>query len=263
MFNIKKKNEITELKIFKVSILLMKKSFIKNNISKSERKQIKNFLENKRIKFLKKSLNVHSQNNINKLLNRISDKKSFKSDGLKNMKVQTTLSSSVKTFRTPYQIIHLKNKMLKNLFDYSKNNKQNINIEKQFNEEIINIRSFSTREKNKRNEKLILKEKLNLKSLSWSKKYLISKKIMKKNKTLNPVMSSPEPSISYNNFNNNNFLSNKNEIPLNEKLKDKSNLKLKFKYIKSFRPNCYYNKLNLEKLSNILRKFSFVDIEKN
>ena len=174
MFNIKKKNEITELKKFKVSILLMKKSFIKNNISKSERKQIKNFLEDKRIKFLKKSLNVHSQNNINseinKLLNRISDKKSFKSDGLKNMKVQTTLSSSVKTFRTPYQIIHLKNKMLKNLFDYSKNNKQNINIEKQFNEEIINIRSFSTREKNKRNEKLILKEKLNLKSLSGSKK---------------------------------------------------------------------------------------------
>ena len=218
MFNIKKKNEITELKKYKVSILLMKNSFIKNNLPKSERKQIQNYLEDKKIKFSKKSLNVHSQNNINKLLNNINDKMLFKSDPLKNMKVQTTLSSNHKTFRTPYQIIHLKNKILKNLFDYSKNNKQNSNIEKQFNKEIINIRPYSTREKNKKNEKLILNRKLNLKDLNNSKKLFITKKIMKKNKTLSPAISS-ESSISYNKYNN------INEIYLYKELKEKNKLK--------------------------------------
>lgn len=243
------------LKQFKVSILLMKNSFLKN-LPKTEKKI------NKKVADFKNLSNFHSKNNkhqykFNKIFSKTNDK-SLGFDTYRNIKVQTALSSSYKKFRTPYQKLHFKNKMLKDIFGSSKNSLQNSDIEKQINEKIIDIRPYSTGIKIKREEK-ILTPRLYLVKLNKNKNNEkdIFKKILKKNKTTNSHLLSEITNSFSQSFINNNY-NNYNKPNLTNRKEYKS--KKRINIFKIFKPNCYYNKLNLEKLSSILRKYSYADI---
>ena len=61
-------------------------------------------------------------------------------------------------------------------------------------------------------------------------------------------------------FNKINFNDNNKVVNLANRKEYNNKKKNIIKNFKLFKPNCYYNKLNLEKLSNILRKYSFADI---
>ena len=264
----------SKIKKIKVSVLLMKKSN-KEKI-KIDKKDVNNILKNKKIdknnlfsqNYLKISqLGNSFQKNLSNLKN---DKRNIKSDTYRNIKVQTSLSSGQKKYRTPYQILHFKNKILKDILDYSKNNHQNKSRETNFNKKLIKIRPYSTNKDNIRYEKLLipnLKKSLLQKIKNTdniSDKRFILKNIIKNKNNFNRNFSL-NTVFSYNNISNNIDLKNnnkllyKNEIDLKryEKL---LKVKLKMKPIKAFKPNCYYNKLNLEKITNILRKYSYADI---
>ena len=88
----------------------------------------------------------------------------------------------------------------------------------------------------------------------------IFKKFLKKNKSTNSHLLSEitnSQSQSLINYNYNIVYDyNKSNLTNRKEYKSKKRINI----FKVFKPNCYYNKLNLEKLSNILRKYSYADI---
>ena len=128
--------------------MLMKEMQIKREKEKTEKNQLNLFSKKKNKKYFfnnKEYINNHKSftykyipRNISILKN---EKKKIDSEASRNIQVQTTLSSlnNKKKFKTPYQILHLKNKMLKDLLEYSKNYPKIPNL----NKKLINIRPYS------------------------------------------------------------------------------------------------------------------------
>ncbi len=250
-----------ELKKFKVSIILMKNPTLKNIY-------INKKIIPKRSGNSKNLLNFYSQNNIqqykpNKLFS-TSIKKPLGLDLNKDIKFQTGISSSHKKFQTPYQIFHLKNKMLKDIFDYSKISHKNSYIQQQIkvNKKIVNIMPYTASKKNTR-EYRALTPKFNyvkLNNFKNNERTFNGKRFLKKNKTVNNHIKPEMANSSTQTFNKINFNDNNKVVNLASRKEYNNKKKNIIKQFKLFKPNCYYNKLNLEKLSNILRKYSFADI---
>ena len=281
--------KLPRLKEFKVSILLKKKAEIQRQKEKAlkeeELKELKynikdknslNLIENLKFISSPKYLNLFSVNNITyktfhqNISNSVIDKKYIEPELLKNMYIQTTLSSSLlrKKFLTPFQIMHPKNNSLRDIFLSSKNNNKIPNAQKELKNRLLTIRSYSTKNKNRlTNESIIMKNTnnsvskiINFKNNGSHK--IILKKVIKQNKNLIPTstyLSTTMPqnkTINEKNDNNNYLRSVGNEKYL---FRYKSIQKMKYKPINQFKANCYYNKLKLKKMENILKKFSYID----
>ena len=258
----------SQLKNYKVSILLKQKRFIEKEKNKTERLRLKYHSENKKSKINMnqlllnnniKPLNLFLLNNAN-----LSDiNKSFPKDNtskneresFRNIQVQTTFSLSYKKFKTPYQILKLKNKLFKNIFEYSKYNHQNSYIKKEVKE--IDIRPYTAYKEKGRTKKVLLSpqiNKLNLNKTNFENNkdnFFIQNKTINKNKIIRYNFSHRK--ISSNNKEDyNNSIKDEKKIDF---FKDKNILKIK--QIKPLKANFYYNKLNLDKLNNILKKYSY------
>ena len=195
------------------------------------------------------------------------------SELLKNMYVQTTLSSSLlrKKFLTPFQIMHSKNNSLRDILHYSKNNDKITKSEKKIKSRLLTIRSYSTKNDNRiTNENIFIKNDSNsmskFKNLRSNNSHkIILRKVIKQNKQNRNILpasnylSTTMPlikNINGKNHNNNYLRSVGNEKYL---LRYKSIEKMNFKPIAQFKANCYYNKLKLKKVDNILKKYSYAD----
>ena len=261
----------SEPKNYKVSILLMQKKSNKKEKSKIDLlklKYSKTSIKSKKIfnqlllKKINKPLNLFASNNNNTKL--LENNKSIP-ESFRNIQVQTTLSSTNKRFKTPYQILKLKTKMLKDIFDYSKNSHQDSYIQKEINKKGIDIKPYTAYKKEKNNKILLSPQinKLNLNRINIENikdnNSSIKKKLFKKNKTfhynISPRLLSSNNKEKYTSFYS---IKNKTKIDL---LKTKNIFDMKSK--KPFKPNCYYNKLNLDKLKNILKKYSYNGFSKN
>jgi len=271
------------LQKFKVSILMNKQDEINK---KKERVELKyhlkgktslNLLENIKYISTPKYLNLFSLNKMTyktykdfpkNISNLINEKKREEPETFRNIKIQTTLTSAIakKKFKTPFQIIHYRNRQMKDLFNYTKNFCKIPKIDNKYNE-FINVRTCSTK-KNKRFDSFIKSQKSiigesfdKIKNKENHKNTISLRKIIKDNKAFNHTFKSTTIS-SHNNeiiekdINNSHLKTNENEIVLN---KYKCIDKIKIKPIKYFKPNCYYNKLNLRKLSTILKKYTYID----
>jgi len=271
------------LQKFKVSILMNKQDEINK---KKERVELKyhlkgktslNLLENIKYISTPKYLNLFSLNKMTyktykdfpkNISNLINEKKREEPETFRNIKIQTTLTSAIakKKFKTPFQIIHYRNRQMKDLFNYTKNFCKIPKIDNKYNE-FINVRTCSTK-KNKRFDSFIKSQKSiigesfdKIKNKENHKNTISLRKIIKDNKAFNHTFMSTTNS-SHNNeiiekdINNSHLKTNENEIVLN---KYKCIDKIKIKPIKYFKPNCYYNKLNLRKLSTILKKYTYID----
>ena len=283
------KLKLPRLKEFKVSILSKPKAEIKKQKEKAEREdQLKiikyhikdksslNLIENMKYISSPKYLNLFSVNNITyktfhqNISNNLIDKKYIEPELLKNMYVQTTLSSSLlrKKFLTPFQIMHSKNNSLKDMLNYSKNNDKIPKSEKELKGRLLSIRSYSTKNYNKlTKENIIIKNASN--SISKIKNFsnnnirkIILKKVIKQNKALLPTSNNLSKTMPINNNineknGNNNYLKSVG----NEKyvLRFNSVEKMKYRPINQFKANCYYNKLKLKKMEDILKKYSYAD----
>ena len=271
------------LQKFRVSILMNKQDEINR---KKERVELKyhlkgkttiNLLEN--IKYISspKYLNLFSLNKLTyktyknlpkSISNLINDKSRIGQETSRNIKIQTTLTSAIakKKFKTPFQVIHYRNRQMKDLFNYTKNFCKIPKIDNKFNE-FINVRTCSTK-KNRRldsfmkSQKSIIGESFNKNINNENNKNTISlRKNIKNNKNFNHTFmsttnSSHNNEINEKDINTSHLKTNENEFDFNmKKCIDKS----KIKPIKYFKPNCYYNKLNLRKISTILRKYSYID----
>jgi len=226
-------------KKFKVSILLKKKSKINEDKKTLDKINIKCKLNDNKIKkrkYILKHINsqkkfncsFHNNNSIldihkslpKNISNLIYYKKLIESEPFRNMEVQTTLSSLniKKKFRTPYQILQLKNKMLKSKFEYSKIIHQNFFLEKEINNKIINIKPYNTKNINKKYENFLSTPKLDtLKAFDNKyKKIFIIKKTIKKNRILTPSRTffSDKKILNKNNNKINFLFSNENETDL-------------------------------------------------
>ena len=223
-------------KKFKVSIILKKKSKINEDKKKLDKINIKCKLNDNIIKkgiYILKHINsqkkfnfsFHNNNSIidihkslpKNISNLIHNKKPIESEPFRNMEVQTTLSSLniKKKFRTPYQILQLKNKMLKSKFEYSKIIHQKFLLEKEINKRIINIKPYNTKNINKKYKNFLSTPKLDkLKAFNNKyKKIFIIKKTIKKNRILTPSRTffSYKKILNKNNNNINFLSSNVNE----------------------------------------------------
>ena len=282
--------KLPRLKEFKVSIIVKQKDEIKKQKEKAKREdelkiikyQIKdknslNLIENMKYISSPKYLNLFSVNNITyktlhqNISNSIIDKRYIEPELLKNMYVQTTLSSSLlrKKFLTPFQIMHSKNNSLKDMLNYSKNNDKIPNSEKEIKNKLLTIRSYSTKNYNKlTNENIILKNTSNSMSMSKNKTFktnnshkIILKNVIKQNKQNKTLFTSTYLSKTMPLNKNINEKNDNLESVNNEKyfLRYNSIEKMKYKPIKKFKANCYYNKLKLKKMDSILKKFSYAD----
>ena len=283
------KLKLPRLKEFKVSILFKQKAQIKRQKEKAEREdQLKiikyhikdksslNLIENMKYISSPKYLNLFSVNNITyknfheNISNNLIDKKYLEPELLKNMYVQTTLPSSLlrKKFLTPFQIMHSKNNSLKDMLNYSKNNDKIPKGEKEIKSRLLSIRSYSMKNYNKpTKENIIMKNASN--SMSKIKNFsndnirkIFLKRVIKKNKALLPTSSYLSETMPINNKineknGNNNYLKSVG----NEKYVLKYNRieKMNNKPINQFKANCYYNKLKLKKMEDILKKYSYAD----
>ena len=156
---------IPKLKEFNVSIILKKKDEIKKQKEKVERdeelkilkynikgKTSLNLMENMRFIATPKYLNLFSVNNITyktfhqNISNFIINKK-YLDPETRNIYIQTTLSSSLfkKKFQTPFQIMHLKSRIVREIYDYSKNNCKFPMDIKELKNKLLSIRSYSTK----------------------------------------------------------------------------------------------------------------------
>jgi len=280
---------IPKLKEFNVSIVLKKKDEIKKQKEKVERDEILkelryhikgktslNLLENMKFIATPKYLNLFSVNNITyktfhqNISNFVIDKK-YLDPETRNIYIQTTLSSSLfkKKFQTPFQIMHLKSRIIKDIYDTSKNNSKVPKDIKELKNKLLSIRSYST----KNNKRCIsgkmtknnIVKNINItnnnkdKEREKDKAKTIVRKAIKKNKTLTPTYLSKTIPVNKNINENNNYKYLRtvgNERNLN---RYKSINRNKNNPIKNFKPNCYYNKLNLKKMYNILKKYSYAD----
>jgi hypothetical protein len=277
---------IPKLKEFNVSIILKKKDEIKKQKEKVERdeelKELKyhikgktslNLMENMRFIATPKYLNLFSVNNITyktfhqNISNFIINKK-YLDPETRNIYIQTTLSSSLfkKKFQTPFQIMHLKSRIVREIYDYSKNNCKFPMDIKELKNKLLSIRSYSTK-----NNKRCISGKITRNNIGRNinitsndkekdKNKTIFRKMIKKNKTLNPTYLSKTIPINKNINESNNYSKYLRTVGNERNLKRfKSIDKRKNNPIKNFKPNCYYNKLNLKKMYNILKKYSYAD----
>lgn len=271
------------LQKFRVSILMNKQDEINR---RKERVELKyhlkgkttlNLLEN--IKYISSPqyLNLFSLNKVTyktyknlpkSISNLINDKKRAEQETSRNIKIQTTLTSAIakKKFKTPFQVIHYRNRKMKDLFNYTKNFCKIPKIENKYNE-FINVRTCSTKNNRKldsfmRSQKSINGESFDkIKNNENNKNSISLRKIIKSNKNFNHTFisttnSSHNNEINEKDINNSHLKTNENEIDFN---KYKCHDKIKIKPIKYFKPNCYYNKLNLRKISTILKKYSYIE----
>ena len=277
---------IPKLKEFNVSIILKKKDEIKKQKEKVEReeelKELKyhikgktslNLMENMKFIATPKYLNLFSVNNITyktfhqNISNFIINKK-YLDPETRNIYIQTTLSSSLfkKKFQTPFQIMHLKSRIVREIYDYSKNNCKFPMDIKELKNKLLSIRSYSTK-----NNKRCISGKITRNNIGRNinitsndkekdKNKTIFRKMIKKNKTLNPTYLSKTIPINKNINESNNYSKYLRTVGNERNLnRFKSIDKRKNKNIKNFKPNCYYNKLNLKKMYNILKKYSYAD----
>jgi hypothetical protein len=277
---------IPKLKEFNVSIILKKKDEIKKQKEKVERdeelkilkynikgKTSLNLMENMRFIATPKYLNLFSVNNITyktfhqNISNFIINKK-YLDPETRNIYIQTTLSSSLfkKKFQTPFQIMHLKSRIVREIYDYSKNNCKFPMDIKELKNKLLSIRSYSTK-----NNKRCISGKITRNNIGRNinitsndkekdKNKTIFRKMIKKNKTLNPTYLSKTIPINKNINESNNYSKYLRTVGNERNLnRFKSIDKRKNNPIKNFKPNCYYNKLNLKKMNNILKKYSYAD----
>ena len=271
------------LQKFRVSILMNKQDEINR---KKERVELKyhlkgktslNLIENLKYISSPKYLNLFSLNKVTyktyknlpkNISNLINDKKRVEQEASRNIKIQTTLTSAIakKKFKTPFQVIHHRNRQMKDLFNYTKNFCKIPKIENKYNE-FINIRTCST--KNNRRLDSFMKSQRSIIGESFDKTKIIQnnrntislRKTIKNNKTFNHTFISTTNSSHNNEINEkdndtSHLKTNENEIDFNMY---KCHNKTKIKPIKFFKPNCYYNKLNLRKISTILKKYSYIN----
>ena len=279
---------IPKLKEFNVSIVLKKKDEIQKQKEKVEReeelKEMKyhikgktslNLMENMKFIATPKYLNLFSVNNITyktfhqNISNFVINKK-YLDPETRNIYIQTTLSSSLfkKKFQTPYQIMHLKNRIIKDIYDTSKNNNKVPKDIKGLKNKLISIRSYSTKNNKRCISGKITRNNIgrninitsNNKDKEKEKNKIIMRKVVKKNKTLTPTYLSKTIPINKNTNENNNYNKYLRSVGNERNLcRYKSINKKKSNPIKNFKPNCYYNKLNLKKMYNILKKYSYAD----
>ena len=275
-----------ELKKMKVSVVLLKDDQIKNETVKAVKRQLRLFLEykNKNNFFNRKnyinsykSFSTISPNNIYQniprkilLLKKYREQTDYEDQT--NIQVQTTLSSvSKKTkFRTPFQILHLKNNTLKNIFDYSRNYPKIPSLGKDSKKKLINLRTYSNYKNLKyqsyltkpNNESSKYETPKNVEKNNINTKKLFLMKGIKKDIKVNPLIFSNTSISLYKNtlntINNNENNINLNEISLYKNFYN-SKISLKKRPMKKFKLKCYYNKLNLKKISNILKKYTYID----
>jgi hypothetical protein len=220
-----------------------------------------------------KYLNLFSVNNITyktfhqNISNFIINKK-YLDPETRNIYIQTTLSSSLfkKKFQTPFQIMHLKSRIVREIYDYSKNNCKFPMDIKELKNKLLSIRSYSTK-----NNKRCISGKITRNNIGRNinitsndkekdKNKTIFRKMIKKNKTLNPTYLSKTIPINKNINESNNYSKYLRTVGNERNLnRFKSIDKRKNNPIKNFKPNCYYNKLNLKKMYNILKKYSYAD----
>lgn len=277
---------IPKLKEFNVSIILKKKDEIKKQKEKVERdeelKELKyhikgktslNLMENMKFIATPKYLNLFSVNNITyktfhqNISNFIINKK-YLDPETRNIYIQTTLSSSLfkKKFQTPFQIMHLKSRIVKEIYDNSKNNCKVPKDIKELKNKLLCIRSYSTK-----NNKRCISGKITRNNIGRTinitsndkekdKNKIIMRKVIKKNKTLTPTYLSKTIPVNKN-INESNIYNKYLKTVENERnfYRYKSINNKKNNPIKNFKPNCYYNKLNLKKMNNILKKYSYAD----
>ena len=274
-----------ELKLMRVSVVLLKDDQIKYEKEKAEKRQQKLFLEYKNKKNLfigKKSINSYksfnkfSPNNTiyNYIPRKISLLKNFNNQIDYDMQFQTTLSSfnKKKKFKTPYQILHLKDKTLKNIFDNSRNYPKIPSLEKDIKKKLKNMRTYSNynnikyqsyfTKPNYEAQKLEMNKNIEKQKINNIK--LVLMKGIKKDIKINPHIlsfSSNKKVLNTINSNENNrksLIHNINDMSLNKNLTN-NKIKVKNKPITKIKPNCYFNKLNLKKISKILRKYTYID----
>ena len=277
---------IPKLKEYNVSIILKKKDEIKKQKEKVEReeelKELKyhikgktslNLMENMKFIATPKYLNLFSVNNItyktfHQNISNFIINKNYLDPETRNIYIQTTLSSSLfkKKFQTPFQILHLKNRIVKDIYDNSKNSCKVPKDLKELKNKLLSIRSYSSK-----NNKRCISGKITRNNIGRTinitsndkekgKNKIIMRKMIKKNKTLTPTYLSK--TIPVNKNINENIIYNKYLKTVENKgnlYRYKSINKKKNNPIKNFKPNCYYNKLNLKKLNNILKKYSYAD----
>jgi hypothetical protein len=204
-------------KRFKVSILLMKRPRINKDKKKSQTIKYKSNDNKKEILFRPKSSqkdshflfrNNNSITNFYKSLpksnpNSIISKKFSESEFVKNrnMKVQTL--NVKKSFRTPFQIFQLKNKILKKKIEYSKKFLHNFFFENDFNNNKIIPFNKQNGEK-KSTERFILSyDRIRNSSKSNSSK--IKNKFIMKNPINNKKRKDSSKTFYLNNKQNNHF----------------------------------------------------------
>lgn len=205
---------VDKIKYHRKSLLLSYSDFKNND------KYIENFIKEKSYKTIYKRKSILKRKVITNLLT-----KKYNNNIPQNLKQNNVNScSSIKKYylntpkKTPFQIGHIQIKYYK---DYI-NNSQKKNLSNKLKEE-SKIQSFSI---NKYNEK----------------KHVFGKQPMIKNKIITKINKIPKLDYS-------SIYPRKNSSVMNSfKNKDKKHLKNN-KSLKIFKPNCYFNKINLEKLS--------------
>jgi len=270
------------MKILKLSALLLnrKKNIEEHSHKKFEQKILSKRLR-KNISFLN-DINFHSREgkSLKESNNKdfINKKISLKSAKMRSSFIQTYLSyrekKKISNSNSPYQILILKNKELKYHLESNKNYEER----KKPKNNLITIRPFSANNINITSDSFIQpKNKLDLKSSlnRYNKnkmKFYFRRTIKIKSKETNSSnqrnTTSQIQNNTFNNINgrtemNNNKMGNifilsdskKNRCNDNKLFSIRRSIK-KLKYLKKFRPNCYYNKINLEKYNQQISKIS-------
>ena len=215
--------------------LLLSYSDFKNN-----QKYIQNFIKEKSYKsiFSKRKSLIIRRVNSNSLLNNKKNNKSNISIILKskkNIKSNPDNNAKKNSFntpkKTPFQIHRIKTQLFRDYINISQKKNLSINMKNE-----SNIKSFSI---NKYNEKKRV----------FGKKYNIKKRLFNKDNFNNYKNIINNDDLKIKNNKNNNYTKIKINSHTNELIsKEKKHLKIN-KSLKVLNPNCYFNKLNLDKIS--------------
>ena len=185
----------------------------------------------------------------------------------KNLKNQTS------RYESPYDLHYKKNTLLKNLVSFSQDIHTTSDIEKQFKKQKPQIKSFSINRYNTKYDSFVpwrktndikflsgdLADRINNKLLTFN--FQDSKKLVFRYKKYYCKNCSTDRNngnkkiirkIKINKINSNNDTNGYN-------IKEKYNNLIMSKKKINLKANCYYNKLHLKKLSNLLTKYSYLD----
>ena len=226
---------LEKIKYHRQSLLLSYKDF-KNN-----QKYIDNFIKENSYKSIfcnKKNTipkNTHrnafqnyiiqsKKNNISKIM-----KYNITNNSFRNLDIKKTIKNIKSPKKTPFQIGHIKSQFLREYINNSKQKNNNENMKEE-----SNIQSFSI---NKYNEKKKIFGKSSYNNKILIKKYKIPKFY------INDVS-------QRNNYSHFKIKYRKNNINYEERKILKNNCSLKL-----LKPNCYFNKINLDKISKIISSY--------